>query len=315
MGNICVVGDTEDLTSVYVGWTARRRGLQVLELKENLLGDSWTFSFDDHQPRAGLLKVGSKSFSFTELIGAYVRLDPEPALPPGVELNPLQQQTFVSERRYAIHQLLEHLPCGVANRPSAGRSNASKPYQMRLLAQSGFKVPEWIVSNDPAVVEKFCAVVEGRAIFKACSGLRSRVRRADKDLLRRLAQGTCPVIIQEYVAGRDVRVHTVTDRAFATEVSSSSVDYRFEDQPAQYTATRVRPDIAALCCRFARNEDMMIAGFDFRVTSDDEWFCLEANPVPTFMPYELATGQPVAGALLDALEQSAADSHEESSGD
>ncbi len=304
MESICIVGDTEDLTSVYVAWTARRRGLRVLELREDLLGHAWRFGFDDGRPRMGLLQIGAQSFSLAELAGAYVRLNPLPALPPGIDLGPVQQQSFVSERRYALHHFLEHLPCTVANRPSAGRSNGSKPHQMRLLADSGFRIPRWIVSNDAAAVEAFCAALAGRAIYKACSGLRSRVRRAGPELGQRLAAGTSPVLVQQYIAGRDVRVHTVGERAFATEVRSSTLDYRFEDAPAHYAATRVPPEIALRCCRFATGEKLLIAGFDFRVTAEGEWFCLEANPVPTFMPYELATGQPIAGALLDALARS-----------
>ena len=47
--------------------------------------------------------------------------------------------------------------------------------------------------------------------------------------------------------------------------------------------------------------DLTLAGFDFRVTKDGRWYCLEVNPMPTFLPYETATGQPIGNAVLDAL--------------
>ena len=45
----------------------------------------------------------------------------------------------------------------------------------------------------------------------------------------------------------------------------------------------------------------MLAGFDFRCAPDGVWYCLEVNPVPTFLPYEAATGVPIADAVLDEL--------------
>jgi len=42
-----------------------------------------------------------------------------------------------------------------------------------------------------------------------------------------------------------------------------------------------------------------VAGFDFRVTPDGDWYCLEMNPVPTFLPYEMATSQRIGEAILD----------------
>jgi D-alanine-D-alanine ligase-like ATP-grasp enzyme len=42
-----------------------------------------------------------------------------------------------------------------------------------------------------------------------------------------------------------------------------------------------------------------VAGFDFRVTPEGSWYCLEVNPMPTFLPYEMATRQPIGAAILN----------------
>ena len=50
---ICIVGDLRDLTAVYMGWLARRRQLDVLELSEDRIGDDWYFGYSDTAPHAG----------------------------------------------------------------------------------------------------------------------------------------------------------------------------------------------------------------------------------------------------------------------
>lgn len=299
--NICLLGDMEDLAAAYVGWLARVRGHRVLQLPEGTLGAEWSYEIDDCGE--GTLRVGDARLSWREIDGVFVRLNPQPPTPEGLTLDPARHIAFLHERRHGLHQLLEAIRAPVINRPSAGRSNASKPAQMVELANAGFDVPKWIVTSSPMRAREFVAHCEHGAIYKACSGLRSRVRKVDTSLWGRLANGTTPTLIQEYVPGTDVRIHTVADRAFACEVAGAhGVDYRFEHDGAQYAPTSVPPTLAAACCEFARNAGLTLAGFDFRVTPDRRWWCLEMNPVPSFLSYEFTAGLPIGEAVLDAME-------------
>ena len=298
---ICIVGDPRDLTSAYLGWLARRRGLDVVELHEDRLGNAWHFEFSDRQPSEGVLYVGSAVYPLSTIHGAYVRFNPHPSLPADIELEPQEEAVLLIERRQGIQHLLNAAPFPVANRPCAGRSNSSKPYQMRSLAQAGFAVPRWIVTNDAPTMQAFVASCQSGAIYKSCSGLRSHVRRTDEELLRRLRDGTSPVIVQEYIPGRDVRVHVVQDQVFPTEVLASAVDYRFDDGGGEFRSTTMPQSLAELCCAFAAVEGLIVAGFDFRVTPDGDWYCLEMNPVPTLLPYEMATSQHIGDAILDTF--------------
>ena len=171
---------------------------------------------------------------------------------------------------------------------------------MMELRDAGFVVPRWVATNRLDVVETFARGCADGVIYKAASGLRSRVRTLDEELQRRLTAGTSPTVVQEFIPGRDVRVHTVEDRAFATEMVSNAVDYRFENT-TQYRATTVVPRIEHLCCATGRAAGLTLAGFDFRVTPDGRWYCLEMNPVPSFLPYEMCSGQPIGDAVVDVL--------------
>ena len=297
---ICVLGDTTDLSSVYLAWAARRSGCDVLELDEQALGSAWSFAFADGGASSGRIEVDTRTVALERLDGVFARFHPEPGPPGGVELGPLELQCLRSERRFGLYQLLDHLACPVANRPSAGRSNGSKPLQMAMLAAAGFLVPTWVVSNDPEVVADFLDALDGPAIYKAVSGLRSRVRRVDERLPARLEAGTTPVLVQAYIGGVDVRVHVVAGRCFGTEVRGLGVDYRF-DGSESYRERDVPAEIGALCREVADQEGLLLAGFDFRVEPEGRWFCLEVNPMPSFIPYQWATGQPIAEALLETF--------------
>ena len=123
----------------------------------------------------------------------------------------------------------------------------------------------------------------------------------DERLADRLDAGGTPTVIQEYVAGVDVRVHTVGARAFACRIAGTSVDYRFEHEGAKYDRSEIPDELASRCCRFAEADGLVLAGFDFRLTEDGRWRCLEMNPVPSFLPYEFSSGLPIGAAIADVL--------------
>jgi len=218
MRPILLLGNIEDLSLVYVGWLAHRTGVPTIQLSEETLGVEWAFRFDDAYRRVGSIEAYGRTFKFVEILGVFVRFHPHPRLPSGIHLSQSKEQWFLTERRAALHHLLESIPTVVVNPPSAGRSNGSKPHQMRRLAQAGFTVPRWIATNDPAAVHEFTAGCYEHFIVKSCSGLRSHVRRLDNDLMHKLGDQTTPVVVQEYIPGKDVRVHTVMRRVFPTEV-------------------------------------------------------------------------------------------------
>lgn len=299
---VCILAEPEDPVPSFVALKAEQRGHDVLWLSESQLGVTWSFSVDDTDPQSGYLVYNDRQHSFSELSGAYVNLNPRPALPFGIELDPEDMDTFMGSRRFTIRRLTDLLPVPTANRLRAGRSNNSKGYQMAALDQGGFLVPDWVISNVPNVVDDFSGVYHGQVVCKSISGLRSRVQMYDATMKDRLVNGTTPIIAQQRIVGTDVRVHTVGGLAFATEIrAASGVDYRFDGGEQKYSAVSVPADVESRCHAFAEQEGMVIAGFDFVVTEDGQWYCLEMNPFPTFLPYEIATGQHISDALLDVI--------------
>ena len=152
--------------------------------------------------------------------------------------------------------LLEDLPCPVVNRIGGGMSNNSKPYQALLLRRAGLKRaadPRHQRSRPrPAPSRPSTA----RWSTSRLSGTRSIVRRLGPDQLARLAflrHG--PAQFQAFVPGRNVRVHTVGDRVFATRIETEAVDYRYAHLDGLDVAMKpatLPAAVEAACLRAAR---------------------------------------------------------------
>ena len=186
----------------------------------------------------------------------------------------------------------------VVNRPAAGRSNHSKPYQGVLLAAAGLLVPDTLVTSDRAAARRFLAR-HGRVVYKSISGLRSIVTAVERaDDLDRIGHG--PVQLQEWVPGLDVRVHVVGSKWFATSVESDATDYRY-DGDVVMAPFELPPALGAALVDVAAAMGLLVAGVDLRLTPDEQWRCFEVNPSPGFSFYEDHTGQSIAAAIAGLL--------------
>jgi D-alanine-D-alanine ligase-like ATP-grasp enzyme len=172
---------------------------------------------------------------------------------------------------------------------------------MREISRAGFAVPRWIVTNEPIRAKGFIDECKNGAVVKSCSGLRRKVEMAGERIEARLEAGSSPVVFQEFIPGREVRVHVVGSEVFPIEVFSPDVDYRLSDVPVEYAITTVPRSLEKTIVDYARQCSLCLAGFDFRVLEETAWYCLEMNPVPSFLPYEMATGAPIASAVIRHL--------------
>jgi glutathione synthase/RimK-type ligase-like ATP-grasp enzyme len=205
----------------------------------------------------------------------------------------------------ALLALTSSLRGVVVNRPAAGRSNASKPYQLGLITKAGFEVPDTLVTTDPAEAVAFLQK-HRRLIYKSLSGIRSIVATLNTDDEARLQQvQTGPVQLQAYVPGLDVRVHVVRELWFACSVRSAAVDYRYAGaagMTAELSAFDLPEPVGRQLVVLVRSMNLEVAGVDLRCRPDGSWVCFEVNPSPGFPWYEDATGHPIAETIANLLE-------------
>jgi glutathione synthase/RimK-type ligase-like ATP-grasp enzyme len=194
-------------------------------------------------------------------------------------------------------------PILVLNRPTAMNSNNSKPYQAQLIRDS-FLVPQTLVTTDPDAARAFWDR-HGAVVYKSVSGQRSIVTRLSPDDSGRLDDlRWCPTQLQEYVPGRDYRVHVVDRQVFATEVLSSADDYRYAARQGTDVALRaveLPDDVVERAIGLADALNLPLAGIDLRRATNGAWYCFEVNPSPCFSYYESHTGQPITAAVAALL--------------
>ena len=208
------------------------------------------------------------------------------------------------ESSNSLVSLAETLPVLVANRPTASSTNFSKPYQQMFIEKHGFNVPRTLVTTIPEEACNFYHECQGQVIYKSVSYQRSIVQRMQLAELERIELVRyCPVQFQEYVPGVDIRVHTVGERLFATEIISDVTDYRYVDDSSQRMMRPVNlpTDVEENCLRLAHELGLVFSGIDLRKTPEGEYYCFEVNTSPGFTFYQAKTGQPIGDAFVELL--------------
>jgi glutathione synthase/RimK-type ligase-like ATP-grasp enzyme len=206
----------------------------------------------------------------------------------------------------ALMSWVEMAPGLVVNRPSAMSSNNSKPYQLQLIQNAGFDVPETLVTTDPKAAVEFWEQ-HGSVIYKSISGVRSIVAKLGPEHCDRMEDiAHCPTQFQRYIDGTDFRVHIVGGEVFSCEISSTADDYRYpqkQEEQVRVRSCEVPQRVEDRCRELAASMKLPVAGIDLRRTPSDEWYCFEVNPSPGFSFYEEATGQPISEAVARLLIQ------------
>ncbi|MGE5141396.1 MAG: ATP-grasp domain-containing protein [Rudaea sp.] len=192
----------------------------------------------------------------------------------------------------------------VLNRPSAMASNNSKPYQSARIRAHGFKSPDTLITTDRRAAFEFWESHD-EVIYKSISGIRSVVSRLSREHVDRFNDlAACPTQFQEYVRGKDFRVHVVGEEAFAAEIDTTADDYRYSER--QGAAVEIRSctlerDVIDRCIALAAGLNLPLAGVDLRRSREGEWYCFEVNPSPAFTYYQSQTGQRIDRAIARLL--------------
>jgi glutathione synthase/RimK-type ligase-like ATP-grasp enzyme len=175
-------------------------------------------------------------------------------------------------------------------------TNHSKLQQSVHIARSGFLVPDSLVTNDPAMIREFQAH-HGRIVYKSMSGIRSVVKEFSAEHLTGAPLG--PVLFQQLVKGNNVRVHVVGEEVFCCSIVSDAVDYRYAE--ARIHGCSLPDEVAERCLALARRLGLVLAGLDLIVTSEQQWYCLEANPNPGFSYFDRSPKKVIARAVAKLL--------------
>jgi glutathione synthase/RimK-type ligase-like ATP-grasp enzyme len=259
-------------------------------------GDSWDIAWSTERgAMADRLCIGNRTIHLSDIDSVYLR-----SMGSRAASTPRERMIATS-----LWEFVESLPMLVVNRRQASHTNMSKPYQLRLIAQYGFQVPRTLVTMVPEEARMFYEECQERVIYKSISAERSIVRPLTPEDFSRLEQiRYCPVQLQEMIPGTDLRIHTVGDRLFATEVLSDGADYRYaerENKQRMMRAVELEPGLQTRCLNLAKGLGLSLSGIDLRRTPDGAYYCFEVNTSPGFTFFENYTGQRIGDALADLL--------------
>ena len=95
-----------------------------------------------------------------------------------------------------------------------------------------------------------------------------------------------PVHLQRLVKGDDARIHVIGDSLVAQRVAASTVDYRRSGGLKEMEVFTPSDEMQNLLFQGTRKLGLAFAGWDFKIDSDDRYWCLEANPMPGYSPYD-----------------------------
>ena len=284
------IGIDSDRTFRYFASEVSRRGIniQLINLRAVVLEGDWRLALPDD------------GRSWVEVAGQRYLLDPSAAYYCRlIDLSTVQSDLKLALRwRSLVEALtawLEHIPGTVINRPGGSADNFSKPLHEYSLRSQGVNVPASLVSSDRGRLIAFTQAAP--TIVKPVSGIRadSRLVKAEEFQTFDVAQG--PVHLQRYVQGADVRSHVVGDRVHSELIRCSQVDYRQSYRESEYFSWELPKFLSQQIIRATAAFGLMFAGWDFKVTDAQEYWCLEANPMPGYDGYD----RRLQGCITDSL--------------
>ena len=254
----------------------------------------------------GELRIRNKVHKLQNFGSAYQRLMDDNCLPE-VENEAADSALRKRCRRFhdTLTRWLEIAPGMIVNRCAPMCSNSSKPYQTQLIREQGFRVPETLMTNRPELVREFHAR-HGRIIYKSASAVRSIVQTMEKKDFARIENiRWCPTQFQAFVAGTNVRVHTIGGNVYATAIESEATDYRYASQQVGNSAdlreVELSTELSDRCLKLSKALGLEFAGIDLKITPENEIYCFEVNPCPAFSYFEHHAEQPISQGLAETL--------------
>ncbi|HEV7808093.1 MAG TPA: hypothetical protein VGO80_19930 [Solirubrobacteraceae bacterium] len=210
------------------------------------------------------------------------------------------------ERRSFLYSFvvgLERAGATLVNPPAVATQHFLKLEQLELLRRARIPIPRTLASNDPDAVIEFARDLCGPMVYKplAGGGLCRRATAADMRPPRLRALAAAPVLFQEEVPGRNIRVYVVAGEVVAGyDIVSDHLDYRRAETAVDATAPT---DAERDACRTAAAAcGMVLTGVDIRRRPDGSFALLECNPSPMFAAIERRTGAaPITQAICDLL--------------
>jgi ATP-grasp ribosomal peptide maturase len=232
------------------------------------------------------------------------------------EVPPGQRKFIVEESRAAVGGLLRSLPAVWVDRPDRIANAGFKPYQLKIAAESGFQVPETMITNIPEKARRFVSdasvpiltksmatgwISEGSGIY---SSFYTSILDSDLQSLDRVRNS--PALLQYFVPkAYEVRVTVIGKEIYAVEIHSTSpesyIDWRTAYSDLRYKPHQLTDSVKACVRTLMEHFELEFGAIDLIVTPDGDYYFLEINPCGQWAWLEQEVGYPMRRALANLL--------------
>lgn len=294
-----IIGSERESHTIYLAQEIARQGGEPLIL-DAAPDRPFPLTLDENRGAyyQGIDLRAIKAFYLRTLFIPTPAFDIEPLLP-----NLIQEGyvAYASEReRYAAWisflKRLSQIGKEVINDVDTLLMHFAKPYQLTRLGEFGLPVPKTLVTSDPEAVLRFAA--SGPLVYKPIAGgaLTRLVQEEDLSSERLSLIVHAPVMFQEYIKGKDIRVFVLDGEVIAAfYIEGVDIDYR----AGKSTVKPFHPseELRKLSIMAAKAVGMTFTGIDFKEQADGHLVILECNPAPMFMGFD----QYVEGRIVKRL--------------
>jgi hypothetical protein len=181
-----------------------------------------------------------------------------------------------------------------------------KHKQAEVAARCGWRVPKTFITNSPGEARALAS--QGELVLKPPAG-GTLARKVDVEVMRAFAAIDCPVAIQEYIPGEDVRVYVIDGEVVAAaRIVTGELDYRRDPNYMERIHAIDLPEDAQRNAAAVFERLRLVCGsMDLRLTPSGELVFLEVNSGGSFLDLQKVLGAPISEMLANLLVTRASD--------
>lgn len=307
---ILIISADEDVHAQAVIREMGKRGrhaARMLNLSEFPMRISMNMRLDNNGHSDFELRFPDKTVRMDEVTSVWWRRPQAFGIPPEVR-DPAARHFAMSEAATALQGMWQSSRALWVNNIMRDAAAAHKPWQLTMAKRIGLRVPETLITNDPAEARQFWASLPGEVVYKPFTATlhswrETRVLKPEEEKLAEAVR-LAPVIFQRYVPGRDLRITAIGERLFPAETDARHGEYEVDvrlNTSLSYRSHTLPAEIEAKLLRLMRTLGLEYGAIDMRLTPEGEYVFFEVNPAGQFLYVEMATGMQIAGALAEHL--------------
>ncbi|WP_369183539.1 ATP-grasp ribosomal peptide maturase [Streptomyces sp. Y1] len=271
-------------------------------------------SLDEAAGWGGTLATDRRSLDLSAVRSVYYRRPTAPEFPEAMSAE--ARSVASAEARRGFGGLLSALPCRWLPPPGRAADAEYKPFQLRVAAESGLRVPRTLITNSPEAARRFTESVGTSVVYKPFTPIRGTLDGRSVAVYASVLTAddtgdpsisTTAHLFQEWVPkAHEVRLTAVDGQLFAAEIHANSVeakvDWRSDYDSLTYRVCEPPAAVATAIRRMLDRLALPYGAFDFVVSPSGDWTFLEVNPNGQYGFIEQATGLPITAAICDYLE-------------